>query len=369
MCILLISTAHPKYPLVLLSNRDEYLNRPTSTAHFWSAPYDHILSPKDLARQEHGTWIGMSTKGRLAVLLNYREEKSDDNIGRLSRGALVKDFLTSEETSTEAWIDKLLKDAGPDGLSAVGGFSMMCGVLRPKDKSKPDDMSQPVESQRLEEFGVFSNRSSSTREGVSWIFGPRSEDYNASTDVSNPIIVDKTSSKLDRIMNCTFGISNSLFSSPWPKVHRGRYMLAEIVLNAISNETGEDEFVCQLFNLLSIDSISEMMDPEQEPAKAFDSLRHSIFIPVLNVGSQNTPKARADSEFPIASSELASGQQESYRFVPGKRYGTRTQTVILVSNDGIVKYIEKTLQNQEEKIIKDIETLETKVFEFKIEGW
>ena len=32
-----------------------------------------LLSPLDLARQEHGTWIGVTTNGKIAVLVNYRE--------------------------------------------------------------------------------------------------------------------------------------------------------------------------------------------------------------------------------------------------------------------------------------------------------
>lgn len=75
MCIVLTTTNHPDYPFVLLSNRDEFYKRPTMPANFRDIGNDvKLLSPLDLARQEHGTWIGVTTNGKIAVLVNYREE-------------------------------------------------------------------------------------------------------------------------------------------------------------------------------------------------------------------------------------------------------------------------------------------------------
>lgn len=76
MCILLSSTEHPDYPFILLSNRDEFFRRPTEPADFRDTEDGKvkILAPLDLARPEHGTWIGVGTDGKLAVLLNFREE-------------------------------------------------------------------------------------------------------------------------------------------------------------------------------------------------------------------------------------------------------------------------------------------------------
>lgn len=75
MCILISTTEHPDYPFLLLSNRDEYYARPTKGAHFRTLENGtQILAPLDLARTEHGTWIGVTTSGKIAVLVNYREE-------------------------------------------------------------------------------------------------------------------------------------------------------------------------------------------------------------------------------------------------------------------------------------------------------
>jgi hypothetical protein len=47
MCTALISTAHPEYSLLLLSNRDEFLGRPTAFVQRWEAPYDQVLGGQD----------------------------------------------------------------------------------------------------------------------------------------------------------------------------------------------------------------------------------------------------------------------------------------------------------------------------------
>lgn len=75
MCILLTTTEHPDYPLVVLSNRDEFFKRRTGLAAYRVLDnHTKVLAPLDLGRPEHGTWIGVTTTGKLAVLLNYREE-------------------------------------------------------------------------------------------------------------------------------------------------------------------------------------------------------------------------------------------------------------------------------------------------------
>ncbi|MGL4640936.1 MAG: NRDE family protein, partial [Shewanella sp.] len=61
MCILFIAlNAHPRYPLIICANRDEYHHRPTAPAHFWP-PEHNILAGKDL--QAGGTWFGINRQG------------------------------------------------------------------------------------------------------------------------------------------------------------------------------------------------------------------------------------------------------------------------------------------------------------------
>lgn len=74
MCITIATTNHPEYPFILLSNRDEFFRRPTKPAEFRQISNNtKVLAPLDLARPEHGTWIGVTTSGKIAVLVNYRD--------------------------------------------------------------------------------------------------------------------------------------------------------------------------------------------------------------------------------------------------------------------------------------------------------
>lgn len=71
MCLILFAwQVHPRYPLVVAANRDEFHDRPTATAEFW-AENPEILAGRDL--QAGGTWMGVSKKDRFAAISNYRE--------------------------------------------------------------------------------------------------------------------------------------------------------------------------------------------------------------------------------------------------------------------------------------------------------
>lgn len=100
MCIVAIAwQLFDELPLVLLSNRDEFLQRPTEPLHQWA---DHpIYAGRD--KQSGGTWLGIHQKsyddlyeqnGRWAAVLNFRDGVQANNDER-SRGELVTDFLTS----------------------------------------------------------------------------------------------------------------------------------------------------------------------------------------------------------------------------------------------------------------------------------
>lgn len=83
---------HPRYPLIVASNRDEVYNRPTEAAHFWP-DHPYLLAGRDLLQQ--GTWLGITKQGKFAALTNYRDSvKMATN--KRSRGDLVKNYLTSD---------------------------------------------------------------------------------------------------------------------------------------------------------------------------------------------------------------------------------------------------------------------------------
>ena len=131
MCIAAIAwQLFDEMPLVLLSNRDEFLQRPTTPAHQWvDMP---IYAGRD--DQSGGTWLGIlqqtlssdnvqsenvfSQNGRWAAVLNFRDGVQAAPNQR-SRGELVTNFLTSDLSP--------LAYARQVNLQAYAGFNLIVG--------------------------------------------------------------------------------------------------------------------------------------------------------------------------------------------------------------------------------------------------
>jgi uncharacterized protein with NRDE domain len=116
MCLAILARhAHPRWPLVIVANRDEFHERPARAAHIWSdAP--QVLGGRDL--QAGGTWLGINRDGRIGLLTNYREPgKLDPNAP--SRGALVENYLTSDDDA-RTYASMLGQDA-----SHYNGFNLL----------------------------------------------------------------------------------------------------------------------------------------------------------------------------------------------------------------------------------------------------
>ena len=202
MCIVLV-TRTKKYSIIL-SNRDEFLARPTLRANWWPAPNSHVLSGRDLARSTHGTWLGITRQGRIVALTNYRETtEAAANAAAISRGEITNEFLLSEKPFEE-WIQEVLKSGV---YRNVGGFSLMCGILRRETKG----------------YAVVSNRSCLESGGA---------DYILSTEDGYEFE----------------GLSNSLLHVDWPKVKMGKELLRKLVSEDIQDE---EKFIEKCFELLS----------------------------------------------------------------------------------------------------------------------
>lgn len=95
MCMLVIARrADPRYPLVVVANRDEALARPTEPLHEWSAEREGvggIVAGRDVTAG--GTWLAIAPGGRFAAVTNVREG-GPDLPAPASRGALPVDALT-----------------------------------------------------------------------------------------------------------------------------------------------------------------------------------------------------------------------------------------------------------------------------------
>ncbi len=166
MCIILFAyKTHPKYKLILASNRDEFYKRPTEPLAQWVNNED-IIAGKD--QQDGGTWMGVTKNGRFSALTNYRDlSRIKDKAP--SRGFLVSNFLQERERP-EKYLKKTRKKA-----HLYNDFNLLVG-----DK---DDLY------------YFSN-------------------------VNNEII---------EIEPGIYGLSNHLLNTPWPKVQKGKQKLANLI--------------------------------------------------------------------------------------------------------------------------------------------
>lgn len=80
------------FSFILVFNRDEFLNRPTSPAS-WEAG---ILAGRDQAEgKEGGTWLGVGVTGKIGFLTNVYTGLAVQAEGR---GFLIADFLKSAGT-------------------------------------------------------------------------------------------------------------------------------------------------------------------------------------------------------------------------------------------------------------------------------
>ncbi|KAK3347138.1 NRDE protein-domain-containing protein [Lasiosphaeria hispida] len=354
MCIVLLTTSHPKYALIVIDNRDEYILRPTSRPHWWTAqvapsasssanPVEvEVLSSRDLQRAEHGTWLGITKGGNFAVLTNYRETDTHDAAhpihGTRSRGAIVTAWLAADPAEpTESFVRRMLESGDVKG---VGGFSLICGKLRRTKGEKG-----------LESLAIISNRHDHWNQ-VPWICGERGGVY---------------------------GLSNATYIAPddeenqaevWPKIRRGSELLAQ----AISDGIDEDQLEEVLFKILDRDDFPGHHEMDLEDG--IPLLKHSIFVPGFG-GKEHQQEMQAARERgqvelvdhgPIAESLSSEGRIDTQPngFQTGL-YGTQRQTIMLVDWDGNVTYKERSLYDSNGNLVPrgsgDMK------FKFKVDGW
>jgi uncharacterized protein with NRDE domain len=116
MCLIVAAVgAFAHYPLIVAANRDEQHARPAQAAAWWpDAP--RVLGGRDLSAG--GTWLAIDRGGRFAAVTNIRDLKGR-RPGLRSRGSLVADFLTGDESA-----DRYAERAARDG-NEFGAFNLL----------------------------------------------------------------------------------------------------------------------------------------------------------------------------------------------------------------------------------------------------
>jgi uncharacterized protein with NRDE domain len=166
MCLIFAAlNYHPTYKLIVAANRDEFYNRNTAAATHW-ADFPNVIGGRDL--EAGGTWMGMTTGGKISMLTNYRDPKNI-RADAPSRGHLVADYLEQEVNAPD--YVKHVQTHAPE----YNGFNLVVGTV--------------------DELYYLSNY----KDGVT------------------------------RLDNGLFGLSNHLLDTPWPKVVKGKKKLAPLL--------------------------------------------------------------------------------------------------------------------------------------------
>jgi uncharacterized protein with NRDE domain len=255
MCLIFFAIdQHPEYKLVIAGNRDEFYNRKTAPAGFWPE-YPEVLGGRDL--EAMGTWLGMTKAGRISMLTNYRDVANLKHHAP-SRGKLVSDFLIRGEPA-----QTYLKTVATRGQD-FNGFNLIAGDV--------------------DALWYYSNYGDS----------------------------------ITHLGTGTFGLSNHLLDTPWPKVKRGKAHFERIL--ASGEVTAEN-----LFSLL--------LDEEIAP----------------------------DETLPATGLPLERERALSSMFIKTPDYGSRCSTVIMVSRNNQVFFSERVF---------DLRTFEynTQTFEFALQA-
>lgn len=384
MCIAVITTTHPDYPFILISNRDvsaslvvsllnstfkekgrankhiqEYLSRPTDPANYWPPPHDYILSGRDLERAAKGTWLGITRGGRIACLTNYHEEDAKVVKGAQSRGIIIKNWLQAEgglDEKPEEWAHRVVESGE---LNGVGGFTLIYG--------------------KLPELGVFDDRNKGKENGH---VNGEGKGTKGLAILTNRTTAGSALPYVASEEGQTIAVSNAPFGSrSWPKVTDGEALLADAVERSVNAHEDKDVFTDRLLGVLSVDNMPKW-DGKEEWKAYTRKMRQSIFIRSLPLQGPSTsqlspgqPPApsgvatpfRTDSPSHTDEQDKMNALGTSAKAGGAGLYGTQKQTIILVDRKGEVTYFERTLFDQDTRPVPAGEG--DRKYEFRIEEW
>ncbi|MFN2360934.1 MAG: NRDE family protein [Marinobacter sp.] len=241
MCLIVFSLRqHPDFPLVVAANRDEFFRRPTAAMDWWTS---ETTGRDVLAGRDllsGGTWLAVDINGQVSAVTNVRE--GTQTPGTNSRGELPLMALAQDSEALE-----------------------------------------PRLHEQKRRYSGFNLVSLNTQHG--WYFSNR--DAHPGRHVHRG----------------TYGLSNHLLQTPWPKLLRLRNSVTSLLENADSDHTGD---------------------------------LHQCLIDRL----QDTTPA-PDHELPDTGVNRATERFLSSPFIIGSDYGTRATTIVTVSTRGEIRVTEQ----------------------------
>ena len=234
MCIIFVAiNEHPRYPLIIAANRDEYHARATTAMHPWAEHCGIIAGRDELAA---GSWFGVNQTGGIAAVTNYRTAEVPTT--RRSRGELVTRFLRE------------------------------CG-------SGAD----------IADYGDFLRREHDTFNPFNLLYGRKNQLYYFSS----------VGAIAGTVANGIHSISNGALDASWAKRTRGVSLLREQILahrdsrlTTNISETAKAQFAEDLARMMRDSAVDEVHLPLPTDIAAHEKRRFSIFIHGEEYGTRTT---------------------------------------------------------------------------------
>ncbi|KAM6944019.1 transport and Golgi organization protein 2 homolog isoform 1-T2 [Lycodopsis pacificus] len=236
------------YRLILAANRDEFYSRPSKAADFWGSNTE-ILSGLDLeCGKEGGSWLGISKRGKLAVITNYMEGRP--NPDAQGRGFLVCNYLTDKDVDSYSYLKKVSAES-----HLYNGFNLLTAEF----KAKQDSMC------------YYGNRGS-----------------------PEPI----------HLKPGIYGLSNSLLDTPWRKLLRGKSHFTSVVSD---QSLSCDGLLQELLNVLNNEELNTP-DPLHEShgegySKSEIEAQSAVFVRTSHFGTRTNTIILIDAEGTVTFTE------------------------------------------------------------------
>nr|ODO02646.1 hypothetical protein L204_01385 [Cryptococcus depauperatus CBS 7855] len=319
MCVTFFTLSEPGFKLILAFNRDELLDRPTLSAHwhdfvgFSSSPntpltddgrpypvknekvkpleivgegQGRVLSGRDWSSTVGGTWLGITKDLKVGMITNNPRTPPAPGVQSLktppSRGKLLRDFLSAapQLTSPPGAAEYLTSHHPTSGI--YEGFNL---VLFSLAKPQPD-------------IGYLTNRPQPfTFSGL-----------NRIQDLAGP-------------KGC-IGLSNLPIDKKWPKVKEGEERMAKTLEEWKSASEGIDELIERMFSVLSA-NCGDLASPSKQ-VECDNDITMSTTVPPAKLG-QNVLFNKDPTN------------------TLTRWGGTRTATVIAITEKGEVVYVERDI--------------------------
>lgn len=265
MCLILFGwNVHPRYSLVVASNRDEFYDRPTEPLNWWN-DNPNILGGRDKAKVNgsSGTWMGISKTGRFAAITNIRAP-SEKNGNLKTRGEITNKFLTSSKSLSNFESDEEIN------YLDYNGFNLLTGNL--------------------------------IDENLSW---------TSNRYLENSIIYPHQKPRQMFLKSGVYGLSNAMLDTPWPKVEKSKLRFTQ----ALSTDQGDFDSPERYFDLLyNKETAPSYKLPNTGIDRELEKVLSSAFIKTNNYGTRSSSllRVRRSGEFEFIENRFdAQGQIDS----------------------------------------------------------